>query len=335
MRGAANYESRIARNKIALDYAKMNTKKIYIDYGNLSTAERTLTKLFPFYTWVRQNLANQINGIIHLGNTYRLIPKVEKFIKDDEGFDYTLMEDWQKNLGIIPVGKDPEGKWRLLFPNIPLADINKIPLKFSDAGPEFAPEELRDSILSSAHPLIKTVTELLYHKNSFKRREMLSHVKAPAVVQVFARTPATIEMLDGLLRKAGFKNGARINKEGKYVEMDEGMVQILNNNLPILRTIERWAGGVGKLVPGIEAALRTGKKETYEDIQDTLNIIAYFTGNKQYTFDEEYYKNKRADAILKEAEAKRREDRKSLPGYAKRSAQAAKSRDKRKKRIGL
>lgn len=330
-------KERMDADEIALEFASQDTKRWFIDYGNLSEAEKKISKMVPFYTWLRKNLSNQLTGMVMMRDMYTLIPKATKAITQDEGFDYDLQPEWQKNLGMVPVGRDEEtGEWMMFFPNFPYVDINKIPVSFGKDGVRFEWGQVRDEILSSAHPTVKSIVEVMYNKNSFKRRDMLDRVKAPGLVQFFSKAPGMIGVLDGFARAMGFEHGIRIRDRDGKVEMDERMERLLSANLPVLRTLEKWID-LGTDLPFIEDAIESaiGKKDDYEGLEDFFQSLSYFGGIKLKTFDEEYYKQKRAEELEERAEELRKEYRKSLPGYSKRSAQYWKGRDARRRRLGL
>lgn len=336
-------ESRAVQDEIALSFATQDAKRWFIDYGDLTDAEKKIAKLVPFYTWIRKNLANQINGMTMYPEMYRLIPKTTKAIAQDEDFDYELQPEWQKHLGMIPVGEDPEtGKKLMFFPNFPYLDINKIPLSFGGEditalfNPRFEWGELRDEFASSAHPVVKSVVEVMTNSNTFKRRKMFDRVRAPGLVQYFTNSPEMIGVLDGLARTIGFENGIRVNERSGKVEMDEKMERLLSANLPVIRTLEKWMD-LTEQIPVIEAAIEsaTGKKSDYEGLEDFFQNLSYFGGIKFKTFDEDYYKQQRARELQEKAEKMRKEYRKSLPGYQKRSSDYWKNVENRRKRLGL
>ncbi|KKK57898.1 hypothetical protein LCGC14_3049880, partial [marine sediment metagenome] len=110
---------------------------VYIS-GNSDLTEveqKYLKPLIPFYTFMRKNIANQISGMMLMPDMYRLAAKAEEAVSMDD-FDFALVPEYMKEQGYLPVGQGEKGPI-MWWPNLPYADLNKIPLMFEGEGIEF------------------------------------------------------------------------------------------------------------------------------------------------------------------------------------------------------
>jgi hypothetical protein len=327
-------ESTAARN-----WAKLDTKKWFIDYGDLTEFEQQHLKgPIPFYTWLRKNLANQVAGLMLMPEGYRVMAKIEDAVSIDD-FDYTLIPEYMKQANWLPIAQGPEGP-TMWWPNFPYADLNKIPLFFEGEGlegliPRPDPGAIVEEFTSAANPLLKTLGQSVTKKNLFKKRDFLDRVPAP-LGQIFTNSPKVIEFIDGAMKAIGFENGAGVSERNGRLEIDEGLEQILNANIPLLRAFGKIFD-MGLDVTGLEEVIEdaTGRKDQYSGMEDLFQNLSYFAGAKFREEDESY----RAEQMAKEIEQQAQKDRsawkRTLPGYSQRALQYSLQRDARRRRIGL
>jgi len=286
----------LAKSGVADDaieqFAKLDTKKWFIDYGDLSEAEQKwLKNVIPFYTWLRKNLANQVSGLMVMPDAYRMAAKVEDAVSLDD-FDYSLVPDYMKEGGYLPVSQGETGP-TMWWPNLPYGDLNKIPLFFEDGiVPKIdigdMGQAIKEEFGSSSNPVIKTVMQSLTQENLFKKRDYLDRVDAP-IGAVFSKQPKVVAFLDKAMKAMGFENGAGISERDGQLQIDEGFEQILSNNIPLLRTLSRVFDGVIDAT-GLEEVLEvaTGRKDPYEGMEDLFQNMSFFFGLKFKEVDEEY-----------------------------------------------
>lgn len=325
----------------ASDYAANEAKKWFLDYGDLTSFEQGfMKKIFPFYTWMRKNLANQISGLVLHGDLYSIIPKGQAFAQralgvNDEDFDYELLKDWQQNLGLFPIWHDAASKKAVLFdPFFAYQDLNNLPFYFEEGKilPTTAIVEGASEIGSAAHPIIKTIAELISGKNLFKKEDIRDMEFAPGVLREFNRAPGLLEFLDGALRKVGIRGGLPMEIRDDKVYMDGKLERFLDNNLPLLRT-------VGSVIEGVEGVAAIGSEDLESilqqaqeepDYESALSVIlrgfGFLAGAKFRQFDVEEQERLRAEEVRERAEIERREVRRTLPGFEQRSADASRRR---------
>jgi hypothetical protein len=334
---------RLANQKQYLEYADMQTKKWFLDYGDLTPFEQNVMKrLIPFYTWVRKNLANQLTGIITMPQTYELIPKVRNALTTDEGFNYGLMPDYMKNQGYYPVGKTPQGTDIMRWANLPLEDLNKIPLLFNKNGiPKPSWSETLTDVMSNAHPLLKTIVEMASGKDLFRKKDIANYEAASPVLQYLSNSPRLITLLDGLMRTAGFENGIRIKKssQGNELQIDGKVERVLENNVPALRTLDLLLSTPETLAeqfdPAVEAWIEKtfGKKDYYTGLEELFQVVSRVGGWKfKEVSQDEQAKNKEAELRARLSKLKSADEKDRL-AYAARIAKSRRSSEVRNRRM--
>lgn len=339
----------------ALEYASLEAKKWFIDYGDLTDFEKNVMRnVIPFYSWLRKNMANQLSGILLYPSFYSAVPKFEGKITNDQGFDYDLQPDWQKQMGMFPVSRDPDtNNWIMFRPDFPFRDINLIPLSFGEEGdePRWEWKEAIHDVMSAVHPAIKTIMELAPERgwNFFKRREIREEEPAPQAFQFLAKAmaenPGALAFLDGFMRLAGHSNGLKVDltKDHSRVMMDGKTVQLLQNNMPALRTAAVLAEGgeelAKRLFPGkdIEGAVErvTGKRDYYEGLEETLQILSTWGGIKFKTLVEEEEQNRLRNEVLSAAEKARSDSRSNTLEGRMRSNKYWLDRQAKQRRLGI
>jgi hypothetical protein len=320
----------------AREFAKIDTKKWFLDYGDLSEVEQKYLKnVIPFYTFTRKNLANQVSGLMLMPDMYRLAAKAEESVSIDE-FDYTLVPEYMKQLGYLPVSRGEKGPI-MWWPNFPYAELNKIPLFFEDGWlPQLDPDAVLEEFTSVSHPILKTIIQAMTQKNMFQKRDYLERVEAPELAQFMADSPVVLNILDTAMRKMGFEGGIGLDVVNGKVEMDEGMEQLLSTNIPLLRTLGKVADGTIDAL-GLDDVVEqsTGRRDKYEGLEDLFQNMTYFFGAKFREEDEGYRAEEFAKEIQKKAEADRSAWKRTLPGYEQRSLQNQLQREAQRRRIGL
>lgn len=326
--------ARLANQKQFLEYADAQTKKWFLDYGDLTPFEQNvMKKIIPFYTWARKNIANQITGLITMPQTYEIIPKVRNAMTTDQGFNYNLVPDYMRNQGYFPVGRTSQGTDIMRWANIPLEDLNKIPLTFqgnklSGVGTNWG--EFVNDVFSNAHPLIKTIVEMISGKDTFHKRDIRSFETAAPVFQYLNNSPKVVQFLDGVMRTAGFENGIRmhVSPNGKEMQLDGKVERFLETNVPALRTLDMFISTpevmAEQFSPAIEKWIEDtfGKKDYYTGLEELFQVISRVGGWKfKEISQEEEARLKEAELRAKLSQAKSADEKDRL-AYAARMAKA-------------
>jgi hypothetical protein len=316
-----------ANTDTALDWAKMEAKKWFIDYGDLSDTEKKLLRnVIPFYTWLRGNLANQISGLFTMPQMYSTAAKAEDAIST--GMTPEDMPEWARRIGMLPVGEGEEGKTRFWWPNFPYADINKIPLLFGDSGTPIPlgvvpqePGEIVSNIASDSHPMLKTFIELVTKKDVFYRNEIGDVEKAPRALRILNEKNSTLQFLDGLMRQVGFKNGlnADVDKEGRLL-IDSDIAKVLENNIIMLKNLPRFFDLVDVIFPAVEEWQRKTlhTRDDKDALDEFFDVLSFYAGIKLQDIDIEEAEFWRKQEIIEKAQERRTKDMSRRPGYERR-----------------
>ena len=335
----------------ALEYASNEAKKWFLDYGDLTQFEQKVMKnVIPFYTWLRKNIANQLSGLVLYRDMYSILPKTIGVFAKDEDFDYELMPDWMQDEGFFPISTEKEGRRMLLQPEMAVMDLNMQPSTV-DRETMLPKMELKDTsrtITSSAHPIIKTIAEVVTGRDFFRdknikggkyslieiggdepdtRGRTFTMEIAPTILQFFAKSPKVLNFLDGFMRMSGFSEGIGVDvaRDDNRVVMDARAQRILDNNLPGLRTlaevIESIEEGVKVVDPEFEEAIErvSGKVDYYEGMNELFRTIAFYFGVRLKEYEQEVQADRRREDIYRESEKLLQTQRRYLPGYQNRS----------------
>lgn len=338
-----------ASGEEALQYAAENTKKWFIDYGDLTDTEKKyLRPIIPFYSWLRKNIANQLTGFVLYPSMYNVVGKAMETAANDEGLDYSLVPDYLEQQGAFQVSTDPMTGYPMLFkPDFPFKDVNLIPLTFEEGSmlPRVSMREMTDDLMQSVHPMIKTIMAIAPDKgwNFFKRRDIKRQESAPPLFQYLAKSPKAIGFLDTLLRTAGFEEGLKVDlaRDNTKVLIDGKVAQILENNLPALRMINNMIDTtkeVGRQIRGeavdewIEEL--TGQRDYYVGLESLLRAIGRF-GVKFTTINEDYYEPIMRQQALDAARARKSQEEYNAITAQTRRVAYQRSRDATLRRFGL
>jgi len=296
-------------------------------------------------TWIRKNLANQIQGMFDFREMYSMIPKLSK---GAPGVEKSEMPNWMRDLGYIPFEVE-EGEAKMFWPNTPYMDVNKIPLKFEmSAGgipvPKWGGDEILRDVVSNAHPLIKTAVEMVGRRDVFKDTPLDDNLASPRLMRILAGKDGDARILtwlDGFLRLAGWERGLDpdVNEEGQLT-LNPLVVRALENNILFLKRIPQYFDLPEAVFPALqEVKNKAGAVGDYEkadeQLEEIFQILSFYLGVKMKTLDVEEQRQYEARDVLKTAEEERYKQMKRLPGYSKRKAEYIKRSIKRQKRLGL
>ena len=316
-----------ANSGTAAEYAKMEAKKWFIDYGDLTkTEQHVLKNIIPFYSWIRGNIANQISGLAIMPEMYGVMAKGTSAITSG-GVDREEIPDWARDLGMIPVGPTETDKQRFFWPNFPYQDINKLPIQFerTESGfsiPQSNIPNFINELAEDAHPIIKTFVEVTTGQDVFYQNEFGETEKAPRALRILTKAPVILKVLDGAMRRAGFPEGLRAgtDERGRLV-IDGKIGKVLENNVLMLKRMPQFFDAVEIAFPAIEEwkAKVFGAVDDHEGLEELFQTMSFYMGIKFKDIDIDEASFHRKQKILADARKQRSEDSKSAPGHARRS----------------
>lgn len=309
----------------AFKAANMDAKKWFIDYEDLTPFEReTMKTVIPFYSWLRHNIANQMEAMVYHPDIYAMFPKVNEFLAiEDPNYDSNLLPEWMKGEGMFPTGTTEEGDLLVYRPDIPVMDLNMLPFEFEQGEkgwmtPKWMGKDLKDELVNAMHPAIKWVASRMTEKgyDFFKKMDLGEFEDAPYTLQLLLGRPETIGFIDGLLQSAGVEGGLDVNKDGDKLQMDARFMQTLNSAAPFLRQLDYLIYTGTGVIPGLEETIEEVStiKDKYDKLDQTLQLISYYTGIKRYGFQPEEAKEQKSRSRYYEARDRRTAANKKLPG---------------------
>ncbi len=328
------------QSEYALTFAANEAKKWFFDYGDLTDAEKNIFRqIIPFYSWIRKNIPAQLATIWTDPSIYSLFPKGQAAL-EMPGVDENLIPEWLRQNAAIPVFKDKEGKPVVWTPNLAYSDLNKIPFLAKPGGGVTIPlHELLMDVMSAAHPAIKTLVQMIPEKgyDVFQRKDLDYKATAPYLLTFFTKAPQVLQVLDGVGRVLGNPDGLGFGmKDGKLV-MDAKIAKLLEDNLPILRAMERTMSLAQGTIPGLDEAIRqaTGAKTKYDGMQAFFQTLSYWGGAKFNVVDLEKEKEKLAKEVYQAAQTAKSRAEAGSPLRQRRSLAYQKSQAARFRRVGL
>jgi hypothetical protein len=333
-----------------IDYAVTDAKKWFFDYEDLTEFEKKYMKRYiPFYTWLRKNVALQLNLMMHYKNMYSLIPKAQRAAgMDIEG----QLPEWVREEGGFPIEEREGGVVRSLIPDLPYGDVNLMPFKFSmtEAGipiPHLGDrEDLMRDVMSSVHPWLKTITEVRQVEglpnayNQFYQRDLGPDAIAPRAMRFIAANPQVAGILDGALRLTPwFKEGLMIRKDDQgRLRINSNVQRALENNFPILQRLGQVEQTASTIAPGIEKWIQkvTGfKGNDRNDFDKAFRVLSFLFGIRQKDLDTQQYESQEARNIYRAAERERKLKRRQSPGFSRRTREYKRQQQRRMRKLGL
>lgn len=314
-----------------LDFASKEAKKWFIDYQDLSEFEqRIMRNVIPFYSWIRKNLANQLSGIWLYPELYSILPKLENAATlDDPDYDPDMIPDWMKQYHMFPVRKE-DGGFTMFNPNIPIQDINKIPIVFEDYENWKRPrlvqfEEIKQEIMNSAHPLVKMLVQVIPSKgyDVFYRRDLDYDADAPMFLRWLVKSPKTLQRIDGIMKDIGIENGLDVHLTAdNKVKMNAKVVKVMEDFLPFIRQLDKAFQAGATFIPGFEEAIneaagfydRYDKADPADVMERFFQFLAFYGGVKFKMYDPEEERLARGWEIYNRARgARTKQQRRETP----------------------
>lgn len=332
----------------ALEFGKLEAKKWFLDYNDLTWTERNILKRsIPFYSWIRKNLANQVSMLMdpNMWGKLALQPKGINMVADRDASTGELYP-YQRERGEVPIGRNEAGPITF-WPNVPIMDLNRIPITFGkDGSVHRSMGEVASDLFTMAHPVIRNEVENFTGRDMFREADMPYNTETSKLLGVLNRHPKAAAFIDGALKMAGLEDGlAKETDEKGHLLINSKVANSLENYVPIIRQLERFLDGPEELLKmgGVDfentlnhALNAWGKDEnTDQPLKEIMNIISFYTGIKFNAIDEEKKWFWDSQELLKQAEDMRRRSKKYTPGYENRSLRWRGQQGREMRRLGL
>lgn len=333
-----------ANAQTAMDWAKTQARFWFLDYGDLTAAERNIGRnIIPFYSWARGNLGVQIVGMMQMPEMYAMVGKATAAARAEGAPEQREFPEWMQELGMIPIAETEEGLYRMFWPNYPYQDINKLPVRFEMRGGVPVPMaqdpwQTISDIAQDAHPLIKNIIEVIGGVDIFYREPLGEVRKAPRLTRVFTKSPGVLSFIDGLMRRIGFEDGLKVDVNDKgQLMMDSKMAKVLEDNIILLERIPQFLDLPEMLVPAIERVKQrvTGAVDDYEGAEEMFQVLSFYLGVKLKGADVEEERFRRNQEMLEEAYAERRRAERYTPQHMQRSLKWQQQQRRTQRKLGL
>ena len=320
-----------------LEYAKNESKKWFIDYEDLTAFEKdTMKKVFPFYTWLRRNIANQVGQIVAVENwpTMALPQKLIRSFKDTS-VDMSKMPGYQREEGAVPVGRDNDDNIIFMYSQLPMNDLNKLPFRSGSTlkealGNSF--DSFMHTMIDSAHPFLKAGLSMYDYISTDDRDKQKKETSGTAEDMALAVT-------DSVLRLFGEKATER--GENGRIMVDSDILETIRALAPQVRTIDRLLSGPKTVTTVLsfdtdEVLSEVAAQATKADKTRVLwNALSFYAGVRGTSVDEKEERYRRAQGIYYSALDEKNKVQKKTSGYKSRSLKSRRQMEKTYRRLGL
>jgi len=148
--------------------------KAHFDYGDVTRFEQLVgTRVFPFYRWMRGNIALQLQLFMQKPAIAASFPKLKAAIEQAFDAEQSVPEElrprWMKDNVAVQLTARPDAKFALLSLFTPIQDLLEVG-QSTMGGDGFA--DMLKYFVSSTSPLIKAPAELAVGREVFTDREI-------------------------------------------------------------------------------------------------------------------------------------------------------------------
>lgn len=242
--------------------AAADVRKYLFDYGDLTDFEKNVLKrIFPFYTWTRNNLPLQVAMLIQRPARISAIAKAKAAIESSqtgEPLDEKYMPEWLREAYPIYFGKDGNGLQRFIKLEgfLPTVDLNKL-------------GRLKELPFENLSPLIKTPLELMTNYDFYYEKEISEYTgqKKPVAipftdssVQVGAPVQKLLSMFRPLSELQKFSNDPTKNIQPTTAGQVLNFLLGKTYQLDITRQRQVYDYVKNKSINDIEADLENARK---------------------------------------------------------------------------
>jgi len=214
------------------EQAAMRTKRFYVDYEDVSSLDKTMRQIVPFWMWTSRNVVTQVQNMWTNPKPYQIYNSFVRNFRDKDD-DNAVSKSWRDLQAFkLPFGKDLYVMPDLGFTRIQQQmEIAKTPSKF----------------LSDVSPLVRVPVELVSGKQFYNNREFKQ-----APTQVEGMGPASL--LQPLAQMLGM---GETNAQGQKF-INEKLLYALTATVPPLSIADRMMPSTGANAGGFDANTLAG-----------------------------------------------------------------------------
>ena len=246
----------------SVDDALEMTYKLHFNYGGLSEAERRFGKrVFPFYTWTRNNLPLQMSFLANSPGKFNRLMSLRRNIELGEEREGTVPDYFMEGFGLqLPFSIG--GAQAYSQPDFPLQDL----FKFDPTQRGYG--KVMEQMFSSTTPFLKTPIEYWAGKRVFEGIPFREE---------YVPVPAATRMIPGLMQAAQALGWAKKNSKGEWMMYDNRLA-VLDNMMPFVgrlrrvipedeKTQSRWIQSVMSMFGGVSLRLNTPREQRNERVR--------------------------------------------------------------------
>jgi hypothetical protein len=214
------------------EQAAMRTKRFYIDYEDVSSLDKTMRQIVPFWMWTSRNVVTQVQNMWTNPKPYLMYNSFVRNFRDKDD-DNAVSKSWRDLQAFkLPFGKDLYAMPDLGFTRIQQQmEMAKTPKKF----------------LADVSPLLRLPVELATGKQFYNDREFKQAPK-----QVEGMGPASL--LQPLAQLLGM---GETNAQGQKF-IDEKLLYALTGAIPPLSIADRLMPSTGVNAGGFDGNTLAG-----------------------------------------------------------------------------
>jgi hypothetical protein len=246
----------------SIDDALEMTYKLHFNYGGLSQAERTVGKrVFPFYTWTRNNLPLQVGFLANNPGKFNRLMSLRRNIELGEEREGVVPDYFMQGFGLqLPFSIG--GAQAYSQPDFPLQDL----FKFDPTQRGYG--KVMEQMFSSTTPFLKTPIEYWAGKRVFEGIPFREE---------YVPVPAATRMIPGLMQAAQALGWAKKNDRGEWMMYDNRLA-VLDNMMPFIgrlrrvipedeKTQSRWIQSMMSTLGGVSLRLNTPREQRNERVR--------------------------------------------------------------------
>jgi hypothetical protein len=246
----------------SIDDALEMTYKLHFNYGGLSQAERTVGKrVFPFYTWTRNNLPLQVGFLANNPGKFNRLMSLRRNIELGEEREGVVPDYFMQGFGLqLPFSIG--GAQAYSQPDFPLQDL----FKFDPTQRGYG--KVMEQMFSSTTPFLKTPIEYWAGKRVFEGIPFREE---------YVPVPAATRMIPGLMQAAQALGWAKKNDRGEWMMYDNRLA-VLDNMMPFIgrlrrvipedeKTQSRWIQSMMSTFGGVSLRLNTPREQRNERVR--------------------------------------------------------------------
>jgi len=249
----------------------------HFDYApeGLTTLEKGLKRIFPFYTWFRHNIPLQLSYALKKPGKFAALAKTQREwnkLTPSSGEEFKYMPQWMSEMFLFRIpGKERQYYLQL---DLPIDDIAKLPI--TESG--------RREIFAMLSPVLKYPIEMIGNRNIYFGsdiwdEELPPHLQTSRTLPEFRNLPEPIKKW--LNFREGIKKNYRTGEYEPIYEMDSKKLHAIRSFLgrfystfdQILEAEDPWWKKLARIGVGVPVRDLELEEQKYQQLKDYERIL--------------------------------------------------------------